>query len=166
MLTDKTFRLRIALYTFTFFIAWGAYRITGDTDYLKLFWIGAIGFVNVEVMYYLSNQPSTSPLINRLYGKCYVACEHPICKKITLFRGTGYFLTTDPTDERKLKTCILSLWGVLHFILFAIIGYFVPNKLPLILLISVVYEGAEYLVANCHDLLDVVLNVSGYLVGS
>ena len=165
MLNQQSYLFRLVLYFITFIIAFITYYITKDSSYLTLFIIGAIGFTNVEIMYYLSQNPSTTDLISKLYGTCYISCDHPICKKITMFRGSGYFLTTNPEDERKVKTCMLSLWGVLHILLFILIGYFVPNKFWIVLLISIIYESAEYMVCNCHDLLDVLLNMLGYVIG-
>lgn len=167
MLTSSGMYLRWGLYMASFLLAVWLTNLTKNKDYILAWVIGLIGFVNVEVMYILAHTPATQDVIQRAYTKCYVECDHPVCQTLTSLRGEGYFLTQEEDSKRlhRVKHCMLSLWGVLHFILFAIIGFVAPTILPAIIVVSVVYELAEWQLYQCHDAIDVVLNVVGYITG-
>jgi hypothetical protein len=166
MLDVKTTYIRWGLYLASFWVAYALAKATNNPDYLLAWMIGLIGFVNVEVMYILSRVPTTADTVQRLYSQCYWSCDHPICRLATSMRGEGYFLTPEgTTSPKKVRSCMLSLWGVLHFILFFLIGFVAPSIFPAIVLVSLVYEFAEYTLYNCHDAMDVVLNIMGYLFG-
>lgn len=160
----KTRWFRIFLYGVVFLIAYTLSIVLKKEEYLTFYWIGLIGFLNVELMTYLTTTHFAS-YINKAYSYCYLSCEHPICKVLLKFRGKDYFLTFGEGQELRVKTCMLSLWGILHILLFATIGYFISNILWEVILVSILYELAEYLLYNCHDALDILLNVFGYLMG-
>jgi len=161
----KTKGFRLFLYACTFIIAYIAATIIDKPQYLTMYWIGLIGFLNVELMLYLTKTKYSS-FIKNAYTNCYINCKNPFCKYILQFRGDDYFLTFGDEKETRVKTCLLSLWGVLHFILFTIIGLFVPNVFFEVVIVSILYELIEYLLYNCHDALDILLNISGYLLGT
>lgn len=160
----KTRGFRIFIYSLVFVIAYILSILFEKKEYLTFYWIGLIGFLNVELMTYLTTTRFAS-YINKAYSYCYISCEHPICKLLLRFRGKDYFLTFGEGSEKRIKSCMLSLWGILHILLFAIIGYFIPNILWEVILVSILYELAEYTLYNCHDALDILLNVFGYLIG-
>jgi hypothetical protein len=197
MLNQETFYIRWVLYLSSFVIAFGLAKATRNQDYILAWMIGLIGFVNVEVMYFLSRTPATAPTIQRLYRQCYWTCSHPWCLKATQLRGERYFLLPGdggfaptgtpqslsssrgdggfaPTGSPQSLSssrgdgtpqCMLSLWGVLQFLLFALIGFVAPSIFPAIVIVSLIYEMAEYFLYQCHDALDILLNISGYLFG-
>lgn len=156
--------MRFFLYLLTIILAYALSIQFHKPEYITMAWIGVLGFINVELMLYLS-KTSYASTIQKAYSKCYISCEHSFCQLLLKFRGKDYFLTFNEQTELRVKTCVLSLWGVLHFVLFMMIGYFVSNVLWEVVGVSILYELAEYLLYNCHDALDIVLNVSGYLVG-
>lgn len=135
-------------------------------EYVVAMLIGSGGMAVVEGMKYLT-ETRYGDVVKRLFRQCYFECHLPLCEWLTQFRGRRYFLTNGDEEEReRVKYCMLSLWGVLHFVLFVLIGFFVPNIGWEVLGASLVYEGGEYLLYRCHDLLDVGINMAGYLVGS
>ena len=161
---DRTFRM--VMYFITFILAYTLSVSLNKPEYITMYFIGLIGFMNVELMTYLTTT-KYAKVINQLYTMCYINCDHPICKYLTKYRGKDYFLTFgNSTQSKKTKTCILSLWGVLHFLLFAIIGIYVKGVLIEVVMVSILYEYLEYVLYNCHDAFDIVLNVAGYLFGS
>jgi len=164
MTIPKTRNFRMFLYAIIFIIAYILSILLNKNEYITLYWIGLIGFLNVELMTYLTTTRFAS-YINKAYSYCYISCEHPICKFLLKLRGDDYFLTFAEGQEKRIKSCMLSLWGVLHFILFAIIGFFIPNVFWEVVIVSILYELAEYLLYNCHDALDILLNIAGYLTG-
>jgi len=163
---EKGRSFRILLYVITYIIAYIASVIVNKPQYLTMYWIGLLGFINVELMTYLTNT-KYKDIVNKAYNQCYIVCREEWCKYLLKFRGEDYFLTFNGKSDKsfRIKNCLLSLWGVLHFVLFALIGFFVPNVLYEVIIVSILYELAEYYLYNCHDALDVVLNVSGYLFG-
>lgn len=134
-------------------------------EYLWMLGIGGLGVLNVEWMVYLTHT-SYAPIVQKLYNHCYLTCQHPGCQFLLKLRGDDYFLTFgDSTTEYRVKTCLISLWNILHFVLFFIMGLVVPNVFWEVVLVSMIYEYAEYKLYNCHDVLDIVWNISGYLLG-
>lgn len=161
---NRTFRM--VMYFITFILAYILSVLLNKQEYITMYFIGLIGFMNVELMTYLTTT-KYAKVINKLYNMCYIDCDHPICKYLTKYRGKDYFLTFgNSTQSKKIKTCLISLWGVLHFLLFAIIGIYVKGVLVQVVLVSLIYEYLEYVLYNCHDVFDIVLNVAGYLFGS
>ena len=134
-------------------------------EYLWMLGIGWLGFLNVEWMVYLT-RTSYAPMVQKLYNHCYLTCQHPICQTLLKLRGDDYFLTFgDSTTKTRVKTCLVSLWNVLHFVLFFILGRVVPNVFWEVVVVSIIYEYAEYKLYNCHDAMDILWNISGYLAG-
>jgi hypothetical protein len=163
---DYSRSFRIILYILTYLIAYQGSHLMNKPQYFKMYWIGLIGFINVELMTYLTTTKYKN-IINNAYNKCYVVCYDKWCKYLLKFRGEDYFLTFNGQDKiYRVKNCLLSLWGVLHFILFALIGFFIPDVFYEVIIISILYEYIEYLLYNCHDALDIVLNIIGYLFGT
>lgn len=156
--------MRFFLYLCTILIAYYLSVQFKKPEYRTMAWVGLLGFLNVELMLYLS-KTLYAPMVQKAFSKCYLKCDHKACSYLLGFRGKDYFLTFNGEKEIRVKTCLLSLWGVLHFVLFLIMGWLIPNVLWEVVGVSILYEMAEYLLYNCHDGLDIVLNVSGYLVG-
>lgn len=163
---EATRSFRVLLYALTYVLAYLGAKIMKKPQYITMYWIGLLGFINVELMVYLTTT-KYSDIVNKAYNYCFIQCKNEWCKYLLKFRGKDYFLTFNGVKQgERVKNCLLSLWGILHFVLFAIIGFFVPNVFYEVILISVVYELLEYVLYDCHDALDIVLNIGGYLFGA
>lgn len=60
-----------------------------------------------------------------------------------------------------------SLWTVGHFIVFLLIGIYVPGLYLEIFVISIIFEGFEYSIGHTSRfIIDPIVNLSGYIIGS
>jgi hypothetical protein len=156
--------VRLWLYGLGWLVVIGLAWALDKPEYVLAMVIGSMGMGVVEGMKYMT-ETKYGERVKTVFRQCYLECHLPVCEWLTQFRGRRYFLTNGDGNG-KVKYCMLSLWGVLHFVLFVLIGLFVPNIGWEVLGASLVYEGGEYVLYQCHDLLDVGINMAGYLVGS
>lgn len=154
--------IRLVIYILSIIIVLTLSSILNRPEYVTALIISGVGMLTVEVMYYLTKTTYAPPVV-KAFTQCYFQCDHPICNKLNQYRGRHYFLT--PTAPIKLEQCMISLWRVLHVILFIALGFFVPNIFPEIILGSIIYESAEYYICKCHDPLDIIANLIGYGIG-
>jgi len=75
-------------------------------------------------------------------------------------------VSTNPT-KNDTKLLNLDGWSVGHFLIYASIGLFFPNRYAEIFIISLMCEAYEYVVGwRARWLLDPVVNMLGYIAGS
>lgn len=81
---------------------------------------------------------------------------------IKKYRGSTYYPhISDSNDEE----CLLTEWGLSHFLSCMVIGFLVPRQWLLLFLATVFWEIGEYYIADCHDILDLVWNSLGIVTG-
>jgi hypothetical protein len=109
--------------------------------------------------------------INDLNQKCFVNCKdvkkfNIDCSSLIENHGENYYIgMTNPENFKSVKTCLITFWGVTHFILYTFIGYFAPDLFLETFIIGAAFELYEKEEFNCHDLLDLVLNSAGFAAG-
>lgn len=90
-------------------------------------------------------------------------------EKITCKRGKGYFLLNgkQSSDEERenLKYCFFTMWSAIHIILYTLLGFFCPSLFLVTLCIGIVFEIIECCTFDCHDILDIIYNSSGFGIG-
>lgn len=103
--------------------------------------------------------------LNKLHEKCIYGCD--MCDSVTGGRGQNYYIAAmDPEKQKNLSKCLLSFWGLTHYILYVLIGYLAPDLFWETFTIGVLFEGYEYIKYDCADPLDPVWNSLGFLTGS
>jgi hypothetical protein len=100
--------------------------------------------------------------------------DHPIWSRFAdTYRGTDYFLVKDRPDipreeiEQSMnvaKKCVITMWGLLHFVFYALLGFVCPKFFWQLFLISITWELMEWF-NQCHCALDLFWNFAGLLVG-
>jgi hypothetical protein len=108
---------------------------------------------------YIGRTSKIGGLRYSLLQKCLVKCQD--CK-ITTLRDSGYFEGAE-TDEYN-KDCLLTGWEVSHFALHFLLGLF-NYSIYTSQGISIGYEIYERYEHNCASYGDLIINLSGYLVG-
>ena len=122
----------------------------------------ALGVICQAVIFdYISNGIVTKPKWYSVHTQCHIKC--PSCPKL---RGENYFTyKTDPNYKRlNEENCILNNWHISHFVLHFFIGFFTQNIL-LSLAGGIGVELYEYWRYDCHDILDIIYNTLGALMG-
>lgn len=85
-------------------------------------------------------------------------------------RGDEYFIgRPDNEDKRKeLKDtadmCPVTIWPILHFVLYVILGFLMPKFFWQLFLIGIIWELAEWF-WKCQCVLDIAWNLGGLIVG-
>lgn len=106
--------------------------------------------------------------VERLFETCWLGNNthgkgDDLPSKLGRIRGSNYFLTP---SGRHSGYCLVTTWAVTHIALYAVLGFLFPNRFWETLAVGVVFEGLEWLTFDCHDMLDVVWNSLGFLLGS
>lgn len=105
--------------------------------------------------------------VERLFETCWVGKKKKgngddLPSKLGRVRGSNYFLTP---SGRYSGYCLITTWAISHIILYAILGFMFPDRFWETFAVGIIFEGAEWLVMDCHDLLDVVWNSLGFCLG-
>lgn len=102
--------------------------------------------------------------VNRLHESSVVNCDS--CTALTSGRGANYYIASmDEGKFEQLRTSLVTFWGAMHFLLYAILGYVAPDMFWETFAVGVGFECYEYAKYSCEDPLDVVWNSAGFLVG-
>lgn len=95
---------------------------------------------------------------------CPVKCKSDSCKTYAdKTRGHKYNPTNAKTNT--IKTCAITFWHITHFALYFILAYLFPSFYIEFFFIGILFEFAEYIVAECQDASDVIFNLGGILAG-
>lgn len=78
------------------------------------------------------------------------------------YRGKNYYINSNKTTAE----CYVAFWGMTHFLLYAILGYLHPTRFIEFNTIGILFELYEKKYYDCHDSLDILLNMSGFMLGS
>lgn len=114
-----------------------------------------------------------APWLKRAYPKSRMNQMHEKCvtqatsaeKWMLRGRGKSYIIGGNE-ESSKLQSCLVTFWGASHFILYLIVGFLCPNKSLMFNTFGALFEVYEYYKYDCADPLDLLLNFSGYAVGS
>ena len=110
------------------------------------------------------------------------SCDDDICKSInkvqqsciinidgsdfSCLRGENYFIgDMDKEKAERLKSCPFTFWSFTHFFLYFILGIVCPSLFIPTFIIGILFEYYEYKELNCHDMLDILWNTSGFVLG-
>lgn len=116
------------------------------------------------------NNPAYVPKSFNVAGKyCFIGAPNFMWDFLRRYRGKNYYLNktnnTNNIDSDVTPNCMLTIWGLSHVILYMILGWFVPDKFWETLLIGIAFEFLEKWSYDCHDILDIMWNSVGFLIG-
>jgi hypothetical protein len=80
-------------------------------------------------------------------------------------RGKKYFIGTPYYKQKEIKKCILTFWGLTHFVLYFILSYLFPAFYIEFIILGILFEIYEYYKFKCHDYNDLILNALGIFLG-
>ena len=69
------------------------------------------------------------------------------------------------SKPREPVKCALTGWGATHVFTYMALGFVVPKLFLTVFMIALVWELIESLF-NCHDALDLILNLAGFVIGA
>jgi hypothetical protein len=112
------------------------------------------------------NDGSFTTSIAKMNKSCFLACKTQKCKKyISKSRGKQYFISIPSEDQEHIKSCIITFWGLTHFIMYFILTFIFPDFYIELFFIGIGFEVYEYFKFDCHDINDIYLNTLGILLG-
>ncbi len=97
---------------------------------------------------------------DKVYNSCVISWP-AAAKVVHRGRGSDYFISA----ETPLVDCFITLWGVTHFVLYVILGALCPSLFYETFVLGVLFEVFEKIFWEGHDLLDILLNTLGFIVG-
>ena len=113
----------------------------------------------------------------RFHTRCVYHVDGDVARVVTSGRADNYSLggfergpneTEEQMAERVddyTRQCILTMWGLVHFIMYFLLGFLAPDLFWLSFTISIGFEVYEYYAWDCHDVLDIAINTSGLVAG-
>lgn len=96
--------------------------------------------------------------VNTLFAKCWIGDD----MQLRHLRGKNYYLTMDGQAQ---KYCFVTSWAVTHVALYALLGFYFPDKFFETFAIGVGFEALEWITFDCHDWVDVFWNTLGFVIG-
>jgi len=113
-----------------------------------------------------SNDDSFTTSVAKMNKGCLLNCTSENCKKyITDSRGKQYFISIPADEQEHIRGCIITFWGLTHFVMYFILALLVPAFYIELFFIGVGFEIYEYYKFDCHDVNDIFLNTMGILLG-
>jgi hypothetical protein len=104
--------------------------------------------------------------LNNIHQSCIIKCNSTTCRNIVQNgRGDTYFISTPKEKQEYIKDCAVTFWGVSHFFMHFMIGFLLPDFFLQSLAVGISFEIYEYQIYKCHDILDIPLNILGFLMG-
>ena len=105
----------------------------------------------------------TSSFAQGINGICVVSCKNsePLKKFVKTCKGSDYWL--DSGDCKFEYDCFMSIWELTHIYLHIIIGYYLDLRYSLA--IGVGFEFYERYSYNCENLMDIIWNTLGCVIG-
>ena len=130
--------------------------------YWGLFKIYVVSFIIlVSVGPFLQN-----PTIRKMSKFCFLRAPDGLWEIISPLRGFNYYLDEkERKDPQYRANCLVTTWALSHFILYLILGYYYPQMFWETFMIGIMFEIAENMAMDCHDVLDVLWNSLGFVVG-
>ena len=108
----------------------------------------------------------TDSFIDKIHKLCLYKCATDKCIKYMIrTRGENYFISTPHYKQKEIKKCILTFWGVTHFVLYFILSFLFPAFYIDFFLLGIIFEIYEYYKFTCHDYNDLFLNTLGIVLG-
>ena len=115
-------------------------------------------------------------LLYRKINRCMAWCSNPQQQQLLNrynLRGTDLFVASHFTEgfdmeflDKIRRCCIITGWNLSHFIVHFISGLLFPTLVIEAILLGVTFEALEYQFLNCHDTMDLIMNISGVLLGA
>lgn len=83
---------------------------------------------------------------------------------VNTYRGGMKTYAPPSANSSKHYVCVLTEWGISHFILYTVIGFCIPKKWWFSFSLGCLWELLEWFI-NVYDILDIPLNALGLAVG-
>jgi hypothetical protein len=79
------------------------------------------------------------------------------------WRGRNYLLNQ---ADKTASDCFLTRWNVAHFVSYVFCGFCCPKWKWFSIVIGILFEVLEWVIAECQDVTDIVVNSLGCLTGA
>jgi hypothetical protein len=129
----------------------------------QIYFVALVGVITVILLGY----SNTFKPLNELFEHCWTGSVQS-GGWLQRLRGGNYWIsvTEDQRIKRSSRYCLMTTWAITHIVLYAIIGFLFPTLFWPTFMIGVAYEVMEWITFDCHDVLDLVWNSIGFLIGA
>jgi hypothetical protein len=135
-----------------------------DVNAQECIWFIACVIATVVVLlllYYVwgKHHASGRKVIEAL-NRCYIKAAPGA--KIDWLKGEGY---CPEKNGRKPQGCVMTGWSLAHVLLWYVAGVALPRLWWASWITGVAFEFFEYAAYDCHDVLDILWNSAGLMLG-
>jgi len=98
--------------------------------------------------------------------RAHESCLCHVRANLSPLRGDQYYIgAMDAKKREELNGCAMTFWSASHFYLYLLLGFFAPALFWETFIAGVGFEIYEKYAFDCHDVLDVMYNSAGFLLG-
>jgi len=98
-----------------------------------------------------------------IMDKCFIGTPGYLESYVRAGRGSNYYLNNSFSNIPS--KCLVTGWALSHVILYMVLGYVLPNMFWETLFIGILWEIVECIFYKCHDIMDVLWNSIGFIIG-
>lgn len=106
------------------------------------------------------------PNIRKIFDHCFISSPPTLYNFVKNYRGSNYYLRPQIEYTEDQQRCLYTSWALTHTILYFIIGFILPDLFWQSLIVGIIFEYLEDWQHDCHDILDVVWNSIGFILGA
>ena len=134
--------------------------------YLLMVGIYTISAILLWLITQLNNSTHAPKSVAAVGKYCFITAPSFMWGFLRNNRGRNYYLNNaNGVDKDVTPNCMLTIWGLSHVILYMILGWFVPDMFWETFFIGIAFEYLEKNTFDCHDILDIMWNSIGFLIG-
>lgn len=124
--------------------------------------------------FHIATNPNIPIYLKKLNHSCVYGCNINInkcsnsnkCSNIILPRGKSYIIEDiDYITKNKLDNCSFTSWNLSHYLMYTIVTALCPEFALHFFTLGVLFEGYEWAVYDCHDMMDIAANTAGIGTG-
>lgn len=106
------------------------------------------------------------PNIRKIFDHCFISSPPALYDFVKNYRGSHYYLRPQIEYTDAQQRCLYTSWALTHTILYFIIGFILPDMFWQSLIVGIIFEYLEDMQQDCHDILDVIWNSIGFILGA
>lgn len=124
-------------------------------------------YIFLDDKYQNKNNSKLKKYLNDLLWSCTYETDNKVLQNIgDMTKGKKYFfIRGEEYNDIYRKKCFLTTYHVAHFLMYVIYGFLFPAIFYEIFVVSTLFEIFEYYYCNCEDIMDVLYNFIGLVVG-
>lgn len=131
-------------------------------SFLPLIFIYVITFIYCFVLDLYIRKKYPKSKLSKMMASCIIRMRDGW--NVPIVRGNNYTIGDDKSTD-ELKSCFVTSANLSHLLMYVVIGFLYPHLFWLTFFIGLLNEAFELVVYDCSDMLDILMNASGFFIG-